>query len=81
MGPPSNQHGLVSTTRFSGFTHGGFNSIRETLRLGVPMVVSPITGDQPHNARRCAELGVAVTVPPSETSSDVLAAAFQKWSS
>jgi len=59
-------------------THGGFNSIRESLRLGVPMVVSPVTGDQPHNARRCAELEVALTVPLSENSPDVLADACRQ---
>jgi UDP:flavonoid glycosyltransferase YjiC (YdhE family) len=59
-------------------THGGFNGIRESLRLGVPMVVSPVIGDQPHNARCCTELGVAVTVPPSETSSNVLADACRQ---
>jgi N-glycosyltransferase len=39
--------------------HGGFNSIRESLRLGVPMVITPIFGDQPYNAQRCSDLGVA----------------------
>jgi N-glycosyltransferase len=42
-------------------THGGFNSVRESLRLGVPMVIAPVAGDQLGNARRCAELGVAHT--------------------
>jgi N-glycosyltransferase len=59
-------------------THGGFNGIRQSLRLGVPMVVSPGTEDQAHNARRCADLGVAVTVSPAETSSHVLADACRQ---
>ena len=40
-------------------THGGFNSVKEALSVGVPMVVVPITADQPYSAGRCAALGVA----------------------
>ncbi|AUS79195.1 glycosyltransferase [Actinoalloteichus sp. AHMU CJ021] len=39
-------------------THGGYNSIRESLRAGVPMAVVPQFGDQPVNADRVAELGL-----------------------
>lgn len=42
--------------------HGGYNGIRESLRAGVPMVVRPQGSDQPHNARRVAELGVGIGV-------------------
>jgi N-glycosyltransferase len=44
-------------------THGGFNSVREALRLGLPMVMVPVLADQPYNARRCEALGVARVVP------------------
>lgn len=50
-------------------THGGYNSIRESLRAGVPMVVHPFTLDQPFNAGRVAELGLgqaAVDSDPAE---------------
>ncbi len=40
-------------------THGGFNSVKEALSVGVPMVVVPISADQPYSAGRCAALGVA----------------------
>ncbi|MFE6689185.1 glycosyltransferase [Streptomyces sp. NPDC057743] len=40
--------------------HGGYNGIREALRSGVPMVVCPQGADQPHNARRIAELGLGL---------------------
>jgi UDP:flavonoid glycosyltransferase YjiC (YdhE family) len=43
-------------------THGGFNTIKESLSAGVPMVVVPITADQPYNAERCAAHGVARVV-------------------
>jgi UDP:flavonoid glycosyltransferase YjiC (YdhE family) len=43
-------------------THGGFNSVKEALGAAVPMVVVPITADQPYSAERCAELGVARTI-------------------
>ncbi|HKR98526.1 MAG TPA: glycosyltransferase [Candidatus Dormibacteraeota bacterium] len=39
-------------------THGGFNSVKEAAILGVPMVVVPITADQPYSAERCAALGI-----------------------
>jgi N-glycosyltransferase len=43
-------------------THGGFNSVKESLAAGVPMVVVPITADQPYNAERCAAHGVGRVV-------------------
>jgi MGT family glycosyltransferase len=43
-------------------THGGFNSAREALRLGVPLAVTPVLGDQPYNAQRCAAVGVALAL-------------------
>lgn len=39
-------------------THGGFNSVKEAAILSVPMVVVPITADQPYSAQRCAALGI-----------------------
>jgi UDP:flavonoid glycosyltransferase YjiC (YdhE family) len=44
-------------------THGGFNSVKESLISGVPMVVIPITADQPYCAERCASLGAARVIP------------------
>lgn len=39
-------------------THGGLNSISESLYFGVPMVVIPAITDQPVNAGRIAELNL-----------------------
>ncbi|WP_143267813.1 glycosyltransferase [Amycolatopsis alba] len=48
-------------------THGGYNSVREAVRAGVPMVVAPLFGDQLDNARKVAELGLGEqATAPSE---------------
>jgi zeaxanthin glucosyltransferase len=41
-------------------THGGANSVMEALAFGVPLLVSPICNDQPHNARFVAEAGAGL---------------------
>ena len=44
--------------------HGGTGTVLAALALGLPMVLVPIAADQPDNARRCEQLGVARVVPP-----------------
>ena len=44
--------------------HGGFNTTMAALRYGVPLLVLPISADQPINAQRCAEVGVGLTLNP-----------------
>jgi len=39
-------------------THGGMNSINEAMVNGVPMMVIPLSNDQPINAKRVEELGL-----------------------
>ena len=41
-------------------THGGANSVMEALAHGVPLLVSPICNDQPHNARFVAGAGAGL---------------------
>jgi zeaxanthin glucosyltransferase len=41
-------------------THGGLNTIKECILLGVPMVVLPMKRDQPRNAARVAYHGIGV---------------------
>lgn len=53
-------------------THGGFNSIRESLRTGTPLAVLPQFGDQHSNARRVEELGIGRGV--TDTAPDAVAA-------
>ena len=45
--------------------HGGTGTVLATLAHGLPMVLAPVAADQPDNARRCRDLGVAVVVPPN----------------
>lgn len=48
-------------TRAAAFiTHGGANSIMESLWAGAPMLVSPICNDQHHNAELLARRGAAI---------------------
>ncbi|TDC65647.1 glycosyltransferase [Streptomyces hainanensis] len=53
-------------------THGGYNSLRESIRTGTPVAVLPQFGDQPHNARRAVELGLGARVeaPAPDTIAD-----------
>jgi UDP:flavonoid glycosyltransferase YjiC (YdhE family) len=44
--------------------HGGYNSTTAALDFGLPLVLVPIAADQPMNAARCKELGVARVVEP-----------------
>lgn len=53
-------------------THAGFNSVKESLAVGVPMVAVPITADQPYSASRCAALGAAMVVDPPQRSAEAI---------
>jgi UDP:flavonoid glycosyltransferase YjiC (YdhE family) len=59
-------------------THGGFNSVKESLIHGVPMAVIPITADQPYSAERCAALGVATVVGADDRSSAAIQSAVHQ---
>jgi N-glycosyltransferase len=47
-------------------THGGFNSTKEALRLGIPLVVTPIGGDQHYTAQRVEAMGLGRAVGADE---------------
>jgi UDP:flavonoid glycosyltransferase YjiC (YdhE family) len=53
-------------------THGGFNSAKEALALGLPLVVIPIGGDQPYTAERVEALGLGLQVGPDERNPEVI---------
>ncbi|ATE54087.1 glycosyltransferase [Actinosynnema pretiosum] len=45
-------------------SHGGSGSVMGALGHGLPLVLLPMGADQPHNAERCARLGVGVELDP-----------------
>ena len=47
-------------------THGGFGTVSAALAHGLPMVLLPISADQPMNAARLVAAGVGVTVVPDD---------------
>jgi UDP:flavonoid glycosyltransferase YjiC (YdhE family) len=56
-------------------THGGMNSVMESIALGVPMVVVPQAADQFASAQRVGELGLGQAVASTPTTEALLAAA------
>ncbi|MBR2402104.1 MAG: hypothetical protein IKB01_04925 [Lachnospiraceae bacterium] len=53
-------------------THGGMNSVSESLVKGTPMVVIPFVSDQPVNARRIEELGLGKRMEYKQITSESL---------
>jgi rhamnosyltransferase subunit B len=49
---------------------GGIGTTGQALRSGRPMLVVPFSHDQPDNARRVKELGVARVIPRSKYRAD-----------
>jgi len=52
--------------------HGGFNSVRESVRAGVPMVVLPWFTDSLANADRCAGAGLGLVVPKAAVTPEAI---------
>jgi MGT family glycosyltransferase len=59
-------------------THGGMNSVNESLYFGCPMTVVPQRGDQHLVAARVAELGAGLTIAPSQINPESLRSAAAK---
>ncbi|SCL93045.1 MGT family glycosyltransferase [Bacillus wiedmannii] len=59
-------------------THGGMNSSSEALYYGVPLVVIPVTGDQPLVAQRVSEVGAGIRINRKELSSELLRETVEK---
>jgi MGT family glycosyltransferase len=59
-------------------THGGFNSVKEALIDGVPLVVMPMIADQPYNAERAAALGFAEVIAPDNRTAEAVQTAVRK---
>jgi MGT family glycosyltransferase len=56
-------------------SHGGSGSVVGALAHGLPMVLIPLGADQPLNAARCAELGVAELLDAGTSSAEDVRAA------
>ena len=58
--------------------HGGTGTVMAALGHGLPMVILPVAADQPDNARRCADLGVAEAMTTDERTPETIRAAARK---
>ncbi|AKU15825.1 glycosyltransferase [Luteipulveratus mongoliensis] len=56
-------------------SHAGSGSVIGGLTHGLPSVLLPMGADQPYNARRCADLGVAQVLDPMTATADEVRAA------
>ncbi len=59
-------------------THGGFNSVKECICLGVPMTVIPLQYDQPGISARVVHHGLGVRLLPSQLTVDSLLASLDE---
>jgi len=59
-------------------THGGMNSVMESLYFGVPVVVVPQIIEQEKTAQRCAELGLGIALDPNDLAAETLRAAVEE---
>jgi len=59
-------------------THGGMNSVMESLYFGVPVVVVPQIIEQEKTAQRCAELGLGIALDPNDLTAETLRAAVEQ---
>jgi MGT family glycosyltransferase len=53
-------------------SHGGHNTVLAALHEGLPLVLIPITADQPNTAGHCAALGVGQVVALADLAVDVV---------
>jgi UDP:flavonoid glycosyltransferase YjiC (YdhE family) len=83
--PPANVQYLGTTAHDEVFdrsaavvTHGGWGTVSRALVRGLPLVLVPITGDQPYVAQRCAALGLGISVAAESVTADDLRAAVRE---
>ncbi len=54
--------------------HGGIGTVARAIEAGIPQIVSPLTYDQPDNARRVERLGLGALLERANLNGDSLAA-------
>jgi UDP:flavonoid glycosyltransferase YjiC (YdhE family) len=59
-------------------THGGNNTVTESIHFGKPMIVLPLFWDQYDNAQRVAECGFGVRLPTYEFEDEQLHEAIDR---
>ena len=59
-------------------THGGNNTVTESIHFGKPMVVLPLFWDQYDNAQRVEEIGFGLRLPTYELENDELHEAIDR---
>uniref|UniRef100_A0A0N4ZAL3 glucuronosyltransferase n=1 Tax=Parastrongyloides trichosuri TaxID=131310 RepID=A0A0N4ZAL3_PARTI len=47
-------------------THGGYNSLQETILAGIPIICVPLFGDQPRNAKLAVKNGIGLSISKSD---------------
>jgi MGT family glycosyltransferase len=59
-------------------SHGGMNSVMESLYFGVPLIVVPHIHEQQVTAERLSELGLGISIDQSAVTAETLAAAVDR---
>ncbi|MFG3284070.1 glycosyltransferase [Streptomyces sp. NPDC048111] len=59
-------------------THGGHSSVREGLRSGTPMLVTPMYDDQPNSAAHVADVGSGIDLPAYWVTGETVTEALQR---
>jgi UDP:flavonoid glycosyltransferase YjiC (YdhE family) len=59
-------------------THAGSGAVQMALSHGVPLVLLPLTGDQPELAARCVWAGAAIRLDPRDVTPEALRSAVLK---
>uniref|UniRef100_A0A7E4W7M9 glucuronosyltransferase n=1 Tax=Panagrellus redivivus TaxID=6233 RepID=A0A7E4W7M9_PANRE len=73
------QKSILAHPKTIGFvTHGGMNSISEATHHGVPLIVIPLFGDQPRNAKMVRYRKTAVLINKAEITPSNLISAMKK---
>ncbi|MDX3749118.1 glycosyltransferase [Streptomyces sp. AK08-02] len=73
---PTPHEGLFDTAD-AVVTHAGWGTVSRALVRGLPLVLVPISGDQPYIAARCAELGLGVALEAETVTAEKLRSAVR----